>query len=402
MPDEQGKLTVDELRDRWKTPAGKAFREEIIRQLQSDEKGHAVDWENLSVEVNGETHAWRDFSGVSEIKNFRELRGINLSELTLQNADLRYVHLEHSNLGGAHLEHSNLAGTLFKYATLVRTSLEHADLSLAYLEGANLVGAHLEGANLCLAQLEHANLWEANLEYANLSRASFEHADLSLASLEYANLNEANLEHANLMYANLEHSNLRHALLEGANLNYASFSFKSWRRVKDIIKYYWWLVKMILKKADDKPPDRLTLFDGAELKNVKLDSDPILYRDLLDEQYLDQFELKHKVMYPFWLVTSNCGRSASLVFLWSLVIIVFFGFIFSKTDFLYITYSVGEPPCWYPYYFSAVTMTTLGLASVEPNTFGAALWHTFENIIGYMWLGYLIAVLGAKFTRRSA
>ena len=47
-------------------------------------------------------------------------------------------------------------------------------------------------------------------------------------------------------------------------------------------------------------------------------------------------------------------------------------------------------------------MTTLGMASVEPVTTGAAFWHTIENILGYGFLGYAIAVLGSKFTRRSA
>jgi len=57
---------------------------------------------------------------------------------------------------------------------------------------------------------------------------------------------------------------------------------------------------------------------------------------------------------------------------------------------------------WRPYYLSFVTMTTLGVASIEPGNGWAAFAHTVQNVIGYGWLGYLIAVLGAKFTRRSA
>jgi len=51
---------------------------------------------------------------------------------------------------------------------------------------------------------------------------------------------------------------------------------------------------------------------------------------------------------------------------------------------------------------SFVTMTTLGLASAEPVNDAAFWWHTAQNIFGYIWLGYLIAVLGSKLTRRSA
>ena len=55
-----------------------------------------------------------------------------------------------------------------------------------------------------------------------------------------------------------------------------------------------------------------------------------------------------------------------------------------------------------PIYLSFVTMTTLGVATVEPmNSFGY-IWHIFQNLVGYVLLGYLVAVLGSKLTRRSA
>ncbi len=141
-----------------------------------------------------------------------------------------------------------------------------------------------------------------------------------------------------------------------------------------------------------------TKFLGAELKNIRLDSDPILYRDLLDEQYLDKFEEKHPLIYAFWLFSSNCGRSVTLLAVWSLVIALLFGNIYSHLDFNYQT----AVEWWRPYYLSFVTMTTLGVSSIEPGNFQAALAHTIQNVIGYGWLGYLISVLGAKFTRRSA
>ena len=67
------------------------------------------------------------------------------------------------------------------------------------------------------------------------------------------------------------------------------------------------------------------------------------------------------------------------------------------------TYDIKCVPCCYlPYYLSFVTMTTLGVASVDIANPAAFWWHTAQNIIGFLLLGYLVAVIGSKFTRRSA
>jgi len=60
MAENQGKLTDERLKDRWEKPEGQAFRKEIIRQLQSEGTGRAVDWENLKVVVDKAEKHWRD------------------------------------------------------------------------------------------------------------------------------------------------------------------------------------------------------------------------------------------------------------------------------------------------------------------------------------------------------
>ena len=69
MPDTHRKLTINEMKERWKTPEGLAFREEIIRQLQSEETRHQVDRENLRITIYGKEEAWIDFPGVREVNN---------------------------------------------------------------------------------------------------------------------------------------------------------------------------------------------------------------------------------------------------------------------------------------------------------------------------------------------
>ena len=163
-----------------------------------------------------------------------------------------------------------------------------------------------------------------------------------------------------------------------------------------------WLVLLFMfmyyEPRIEKPID----LTGAEIKNVKLDSDPVMYRELLDEQYLDRFAVKHPYIYAFWLLTSNCGRWIWLVLAWSVVIGLLFGFVYSHVPVSYTSVTVDQIRWWHPYYFSFVTMTTLGVATIEPMGGLASLVHTVQNVFGYIWLGYLIAVLGSKLTRRSA
>ena len=328
MPDEKGKLTPKELRDRWKKSPGKEFRVEIIKQLQNEETGRRVDWENLSVNVNGKEYLWIDFPGVGEIKEklvkhdeyifpekiwpylnsnsiYGDLRGINLEETELPD-----VLLACTQCNGVFLWKANLEGADLSFA-----NLEGANLSSAHLEGVKLRSTNLEGADLISTNLEGARLWCANLEDAHLSGAYLKRACFSSANLKGAHfrratligayLLRANLEGAYLMGANLERACLWSTRLGNADLTDARFYFKSW----------WWRVKEFFIKTHIISHKRPTLFAGCELKNVKLDSDPVLYRELLDEQYLDRFAERHKILYPFWIITSNCGRSVSLVFL---------------------------------------------------------------------------------------
>ena len=397
MADAEEKLTVDELKKRWETPVGKKFRAEILQQLQNEETGHRVDFDTLQVEEEGKEYLWEDFTGVHELEQNRaDLRGVDFSGENLENASLILAHLENADLWEAHLEHANLG---FAH-------LENADLTLAHLEHADLMWAHLEHADLSEAHLESSILWDAHLEHANLGDAHLEHANLGFAHLENADVTDACFHLKSFWWRTGLSKRMLRLMRKRADGSL----------VKSLLR---WLYKKLEGLDADVPDNALkpTNLTGAEIKNVRLDSDPVLYRDLLDEQYLDRFAGKHKIMYPFWLCTSNCGRSIALVLLWSLLFSVVFGLIYA--DFVCpswfpfrnffdsidprFTYQ-GQPQTrvWQPFYLSFVTMTTLGLASSEPSNWFGYFWHTAQNFFGYIWLGYLIAVLGSKLTRRSS
>ena len=114
-----------------------------------------------------------------------------------------------------------LFGNRGRCANLRGANLREADLSEANPRGANLREANLSWANLSGADLRNANLSEANLSWAELRGADLSEANLRGANLRWANLSWANLSGAALRWANLSWANLSGAIA----LKYAQCSF---------------------------------------------------------------------------------------------------------------------------------------------------------------------------------
>jgi uncharacterized protein YjbI with pentapeptide repeats len=143
-----------------------------------------------------------------------DLRGTNLQEAWLWDA----------NLSGAMLEGAVLQEAVLAHANLIRADLRSADLRGAQLAHANLQGAYLWDANLQGANLGAARLLEAELQGADLSRALLLEADLSGAKLSVSIYQPPNLQRANLQGAYLREANLSKANLSEANLSEADLS----------------------------------------------------------------------------------------------------------------------------------------------------------------------------------
>ena len=96
----------------------------------------------------------------------------------------------------------------------VRQLKSSGECTFCDLGGANLTNATLDGANLYAASLSQAKLRGANLSYANLYGANLYIADLSYANLRGANLTNATLNGAYLYGADLTDANLDGASLD--------------------------------------------------------------------------------------------------------------------------------------------------------------------------------------------
>lgn len=140
-----------------------------------------------------------------------DLRGANLQEAHLREADLSGADLRGASLSSANLRAANLSGADLGGAYLWNSTLVEAELC-----GANLSGAQPGGANLSLANLSGANLRGADLHYANLSRADLSEADLCGAILIAVTLIDTNLEKANLTACSVYGISAWNVRLEGA------------------------------------------------------------------------------------------------------------------------------------------------------------------------------------------
>ena len=54
-----------------------------------------------------------------------------------------------------------------------------------------------------------------------------------------------------------------------------------------------------------------------------------------------------------------------------------------------------------PYYFSVVTLTTLGYGDVLPNSLAAQILVIIQVIIGYVMLGGVLSIFANKMSRRA-
>jgi hypothetical protein len=237
--------------------------------------------------------------------------------------------------------------------------------------------------------LRKANLWNADLSGAGLIWADLREAILIQAKLRGTWLIGANIENANLLNANLKGSNLTNANLEGANVS--GVTYNRWGKYRGI------------RVA--------TCYGSPRFKRFAQDQDFI--EELKEESRLGRF------FYWLWLVSTDCGRSFWPLFLWFFFVCFVFGAAYSDR---------GIPAClswlpsplqnllividpriefkhtasWFsPYYFSVVTLTTLGFGDITPVNTAGQIFVALEVLLGYAILGLLISILANKVARRS-
>ena len=289
------------------------------------------------------------------------------------------------DLTGANLDGADLAGLSMFKARLCGASLRNADLSGAELSGADLAEADLEGCRLVGAGLGMANLTKVNAFNANLADATLAGADLTNASFSCATLVDARMREAILTGADLRSADLRGAELSECGVGGACFDDADLRgaRLRGITEF------------------ETAQWFGVDIRDINFAGAYRFNRHVIDENYLREFReagaLQHRV-YQVWKLTSDCGRSIRR---WTVVIFAVtavFALLYSLVG---LSVGVHEPGLITYFYYSVVTLTTLGYGDIVPTTSLGQVLVIAEVCVGYMMLGGLISIFANKMARRG-
>lgn len=298
-----------------------------------------------------------------------DLSGLNLSGLDLSGADL-----SRANLTNCKLINTRLVGSVLFETNLTGCELLSADLTEANLSSCNAAGAGFESANLTNATMFSADLKGATFTKANLRGADMRRTNLQNSRIREAVVNEADLTRSNLQKADLEGSCVDKATFMDADLCHSRL-----RGLKGYATANW---------------------IGADVHGVNFTGAYLTRRTIMDQNYLHEFRTQSRgnaVMYWLWWITSDCGRS----FLrWGACIFLLLGLFAGLYNFVEIDY--GEhPTAISSFYYSVVTLTTLGYGDVLPASMAAQILAMIEVIIGYVMLGGLLSIFANKMARRA-
>jgi uncharacterized protein YjbI with pentapeptide repeats len=307
------------------------------------------------------------FKGVS-------LRGEDLKGLNLTGANFVEADLSEADLSGAHLFKAD-----FSKASLVKAKLNDVELTGANLSEANLEDARAERAGLGMATLNKTRMFNTVLTDATLTKTDLTEVDLRHANLRRVRMREALLHKADCTGADFRGADMSLTNFTGAIMNNADMRDARLRLVNGYEKAQWY---------------------GVDIRDINFAGAYRLRRFVVDENYLKEFRDVSKfnyMVYKIWSITSDCGRSLSRWCLWIFGIILLFSMLYAFSGVDY-----GKYDNWIgPFYYSVVTITTLGYGDIVPATTAARIIAIFEVFIGYIMLGGLLSIFTNKMARRG-
>ena len=258
-----------------------------------------------------------------------------------------------------------------------------------YLEGAMLRGAQLRGANFDGAHMAGAILWSADLTGAQFVATDLRDATLWGAHLERAMLRRTDLQGALMGTAHLSGTRVLFARMQGVDCSYAVVDGET----------------ILL----DCEVDRATDFTGVSLETARfspglkqtLDYNirRLWWRNWYGTGAWWKRPLKRAFAQPFWWL-SDYGRSTGRIVVSFLLFSLFFATLYWGHPTMLQIEDAGrlESPM-HAFYFSVVTMTTLGFGDIHANPvseLGQSVLMV-QVLMGYTLLGALICRLGVLF-----
>ena len=314
-----------------------------------------------------------EVGGEQETQHSQDLE--NLVGADFSGRDLAGRDFSETKLAGANFENANLRGAIFRGA-----DLSGAEFFMADLEGADLRDCVAPNAGFAHANLTGANMFSARLSGSTFANALLLSADLRAAELEGTRFNAADLRRANFVKASLNRADLCGARVGGACFEEADLHGATVEGLRGYEKASW--VRASIVGMD---------FRGAYA----------IRQFVIDQNFLDEYRHRSRantVLYWLWWLTSDCGRSLSRWGGFTLILAVLFGLGYQNVG---IDMGDNATPLS-PYYFSVVTLTTLGYGDVVPTTSAGQALVMLQVIVGYLMLGGLISIFANKMARRGA
>lgn len=309
-----------------------------------------------------------------------EILGVELIDALTPDMDLTGIDLTGANLRGADFTGLKMFKAKLRGASLRNANLSGAELSGADLEGADLEGVRMIGTGLGMANLKSARAFSADLTDATLTRADLGGADFGCAKLIGARLREATLASANFRSSDLRRAELSLCCVPQACFNDADLRGARLRAVTGFRSAQWY---------------------GADIRDINFAGAYQLRRHVIDENYLREFRESgrfQRVLYGIWWMTSDCGRSIGRWMAVILAVVVAFTALFAAVG---VRINDHDPGIVTYFYYSVVTMTTLGYGDIVPNSTLGQILVIVEVCIGYMMLGGLISIFANKLARRG-
>jgi uncharacterized protein YjbI with pentapeptide repeats len=308
-----------------------------------------------------------------------DLRGIDLAGEDLSGLDLSSCDLSEANLSGADLRRSNLSWAKLHGASLTMSRLDGCELLGADLSSATLNECCAERGGFGAADLTGASLINAKMNEVTLSKSRLCQADFRAADLRGARISEADLAGADFTRANLRGADLKHSNCVGTNFELADMRQA---RLLGITNF------------------KTASWVGTDIRGIDLRGAYMVRRAIWDENYLYEFRTRskyHNVLYWFWWITSDCGRSLLRWAAFILLLTIAFALAYSLVG---VDYGPHETP-FSPFYYSVVTLTTLGYGDVVPTSVPAQILAVLQALLGYVGLGGLLSILANKMARRA-
>ena len=307
------------------------------------------------------------------------LRGAHLIGEDLSGLDLSGLDLTGADLSRANLSNSKLIGTRLVGAVLFEAHLTGCELLSADLTGANLSSCRAAGAGFESANLANATMFSAHLKGATFTKANLRGADMRRTDLQETRLREADISEVDLTRSNLQKADLEGSCVDKTTFIDADLCHSRLRGLKGYTSANW---------------------IGADVHGVNFTGAYLTRRTIMDQNYLHEFRTQSRanaVMYWLWWITSDCGRSflrwGTCIFLLLCLFAVLFNFV---------AIDYGEyPTAISSFYYSVVTLTTLGYGDVQPASMPAQILAMIEVAIGYVMLGGLLSIFANKMARRA-